>query len=77
MGACGSAPMMQVSNGPYAYNLTPEKIDAVLAAMEAGKPLPFVSVTLPQDEDEMDGNRRTDAEAVEHYAAPPKAKRTQ
>ena len=45
--------------------------------MEAGQPLPFISVTLPQDEDEMGGNRRTDAEAVERYAVPPVAKRTQ
>ena len=77
LGACGSAPMMQVSNGPYAYNLTPEKIDALVDAMEAGEPLPFISVTLPQDEDEMGGNRRTDVEAVERYAVPPVAKRTQ
>lgn len=77
LGACGSAPMMQVSNGPYAHNLTPEKVDELLEALEAGKSLPFVSVTLPQDEDEMGGNRRTDTEAVEHYVTPPRSERTQ
>ena len=36
-----------------------------------GKALPFESVTLPQDEDEMNGNRRSDAEATETYITPP------
>ncbi|MCY4234018.1 MAG: NAD(P)H-dependent oxidoreductase subunit E [Bacteroidetes bacterium] len=76
LGACGSAPMMQVNNGPYAHHLTPDKIDELLKAMELGQPLPFVSITLPQDEDEMGGNRRTDADAVEQYATPPRSKRT-
>ena len=77
LGACGSAPMMQVNNGPYAHHLTPGKIDELLEAMERGKELPFVSVTLPQDEDEMGGNRRTDAEAVEIYGPCPNSERTQ
>ncbi len=77
LGACGSAPMMQVNNGPYAHNLTPEKVDELLEALEAGKSLPFVSVTLPQDEDEMGGNRRTDAESMENYVTPPRSERTQ
>ncbi len=76
LGACGSAPMLQVSNGPYAHNLTPEKIDVLLATLENGEPLPFVSLTLPQDEDQMQGNRRSDAEAVEAYQVPPVAKLT-
>ncbi len=77
LGACGSAPMMQVNNGPYAHNLTPEKVDELLEALEVGKSLPFVSVTLPQDEDEMGGNRRTDTEAVERYVTPPRSEQTQ
>lgn len=77
LGACGSAPMMQVNNGPYAHNLTPEKIDGLLDALESGKALPFISVTLPQDEDEMGGNRRTDTEALERYVTNPRSKRTE
>jgi len=77
LGSCGSAPMMQVNNGLYAHHLTPEKIDELLKAMEEGQPLPFVSVTLPQDEDELGQNRRTDADAVELYATPARAERTQ
>ena len=82
LGACGSAPMLQVTNGPYVHNLTREKVDALLAALRAqagadvpvgdpGSVLPFESVTLPQDEAELGGNRRTDAEAVETYVTPP------
>ena len=71
LGACGSAPMLQVTNGPYVHNLTTEKLDQLLDALRAGQMPPFVAVTLPQDEDEMGGNRRTDAEAVEPYQTPP------
>ena len=82
LGACGSAPMMQVTNGPYVHNLTPAKLDALVDALrqratadvpvgDPGAVLPFESVTLPQDQDEMGGNRRTDAEAVEAYQTPP------
>ena len=74
LGACGSAPMLQVSNGPYAHNLSPEKIDQLLDDLRQGVPPPFVSVTLPQDEDELGGNRRTDAEAVDAYGVPPVAR---
>ena len=71
LGACGSAPMLQVTNGPYVHNLTTEKVDAMITALRAGETLPFESVTLPQDEDEMGGNRRSDAEAVTAYRTPP------
>jgi len=71
LGACGSAPMLQVTNGPYVHNLTREKCDRLLDDLRAGKRLPFESVTLPQDEGELGGNRRTDAEAVEAYQTPP------
>jgi len=72
LGACGSAPMLQVTNGPYVHNLTEEKIDDLIESLRAGRMPPFVSVTLPQDEDEMDGNRRTDVDAVETYQTPPR-----
>jgi len=71
LGACGSAPMLQVTNGAYVHNLTTEKIDRLVDALREGKDLPFESVTLPQDEAELGGNRRTDAEAVETYQTPP------
>ncbi len=71
LGACGSAPMLQVTNGPYVHNLTPEKCDRLLADLRAGTLPPFESVTLPQDEADLGGNRRTDAEAVEAYLTPP------
>ena len=71
LGACGSAPMLQVTNGPYVHNLTKDKVDTLLAALRAGEELPFESVTLPQDEDEMGGNRRTDAEAETTYRTSP------
>ena len=85
LGACGSAPMLQVTNGPYVHNLTEEKVDAMLDTLRSasesgglapgggGFALPFESVTLPQDEDEMQGNRRSDAEAVTTYRTPPTA----
>ncbi len=71
LGACGSAPMLQVTNGPYVHNLTTEKLDALIDSLREGRMPPFVSVTLPQDEQELDGNRRSDAEATEAYVTPP------
>ncbi len=73
LGACGSAPMLQVTNGEYVHNLTPAKIDALIEGLAQGKMPVFESVTLPQDEDEMGGNRRTDAPATERYLTPPVA----
>lgn len=72
LGACGSAPMLQVTNGPYVHNLTREKLDQLIDALYSGTMPPFVSVTLPQDEDEMGGNRRSDAAAVESSRTPPR-----
>ena len=75
LGACGSGPMLQVANGPYVYNLTPERTDALIADLKKGKLPEFVSITLPQDEDEMGGNRRTDVENVDTYKTQPVAER--
>jgi len=75
LGACGSGPMLQVANGPYVYNLTPERIDALLDDLKAGKLPEFVSITLPQDEDEMGGNRRSDVKHVDVYKTQPVAER--
>lgn len=75
LGACGSGPMLQVANGPYVYNLTPERLDTLLDGLKKGELPEFVSVTLPQDEDEMGGNRRTDVEHVDTYKTQPVAER--
>jgi len=77
LGACGSGPMLQVTNGPYVYNLTREKLDALLESLRAGKIPKFASVTLPQDEDEMGDNRRTDVDPdfVAVYETQPVAER--
>lgn len=71
LGACGSAPMLQITNGPYVHNLTREKIDALLDALREGNMPEFESVTLPQDEDEMKGNRRSDVTKTTSYTTPP------
>ena len=71
LGACGSAPMLQVTNGPYVHNLTTEKVDELVADLTEGYMPRFQSVTLPQDETDLGGNRRSDAEAVTAYQAPP------
>lgn len=71
LGACGTAPMLQITNGPYVHNLTPAKVDQLIEDLKQGRMPPFVSVTLPQDEVELGGNRRSDAEAIEAYQAPP------
>jgi len=74
LGACGSAPMLQVTNGTYAHHLTEEKLDGLISGLREGKLPEFVSVTLPQDEDEMGGNRRTDAGHTDTYRTPPVAR---
>jgi NADH-quinone oxidoreductase subunit E len=75
LGACGSAPMLQVSNGPYVHNLTTEKCDRLIGDLRSSGVIPFESVTLPQDETDLGGNRRSDAEAVVAYRVPPVAER--
>lgn len=73
LGSCGSAPMLQISNGTYVHNLTEEKIDQLIEDLRNGKMPEFKSVTLPQDEEELGGNRRSDVEA-EAYQTPPVSK---
>jgi NADH-quinone oxidoreductase subunit E len=75
LGACGSAPMLQVTNGPYVHNLTPAKCDTLVAGLRAGTMPPFESVTMPVDETELNGNRRSDAAAVTTYGVPPVSER--
>jgi NADH-quinone oxidoreductase subunit E len=71
LGACGSAPMLQITNGPYVHNLTREKVDALVDALRDDDMPPFISVTLPQDEEELQGNRRSDAIQIDAYVTPP------
>ncbi len=75
LGCCGSAPMLQVTNGPYVHHLTEEKLDRLVDGLSEGKVPAFTSITLPQDEDDLGGNRRTDIppEQTETYQAPPVA----
>ncbi len=73
LGACGSAPMLQVTNGTYVHHLTKERIDTLVEDLRKGKMPEFVSITLPQDEDELGGNRRTDVSDEEAYRTPPVA----
>ena len=73
LGCCGTAPMLEVSNGPYVHQLTPEKADDLIESLKEGKMPTFTSVTLPQDEDEMGGNRRTDVDKTTTYETQPRA----
>ncbi len=54
LGACGYAPMMQISNERYVNHLTPEKIDTVIEGLR-GNTLPkFESMKMPQHQTEED-----------------------
>jgi NADH-quinone oxidoreductase subunit E len=77
LGACGSAPMMQITNGPYVHNLTPEKCDDLVADLREGRVPGLISVTLPQDESELSRNRRSDAQGVDAYQTPPVSQTTE
>lgn len=73
LGCCGSAPMMQITNGPYVHNLNKEKVDQLIDDLRNGKMPAFTSVTLPQDEDEMGGNRRSDVSTTDTYQTQPRS----
>lgn len=49
LGACGYAPMMQITNDVYANNLTPEKIDAIIDDLRKDKMPEFESIPLVQN----------------------------
>ncbi len=48
LGACGYAPMLQVTNGQYVNNLTKEKVDKLIEDLKAGKKPEFESMKMPQ-----------------------------
>lgn len=47
LGACGYAPMMQITNDVYVNHLTPEKVDKVLEQLVSGKTPDFESIPMP------------------------------
>ena len=47
LGACGYAPMMQITNDVYVNNLTEEKLDAVIESLRNGTVPEFESVGMP------------------------------
>jgi len=47
LGACGYAPMLQVTNGEYVNNLTIEKVDKLIEHLKEGKELEFESMPMP------------------------------
>lgn len=48
LGACGYAPMLQVTNDKYVNFLTREKVDQLIEDLEAGKKPGFESMKMPQ-----------------------------
>ncbi|HYW34582.1 MAG TPA: NAD(P)H-dependent oxidoreductase subunit E [Balneolaceae bacterium] len=49
LGACGYAPMLQVSNDVYANNLTKEKVDELIENLRDGKMPEFESMVMRQN----------------------------
>ena len=48
LGACGYAPMLQVTNGVYVNNLTKEKVDTLLENLKNGNMPEFESMAMPE-----------------------------
>lgn len=48
LGACGYAPMLQVTNGVYVNNLTKEKVDNLLDNLKNGNKPEFESMAMPE-----------------------------
>lgn len=48
LGACGYAPMLQVTNDEYVNNLTKEKVDNLIENLKDGKKPEFESMAMPQ-----------------------------
>lgn len=47
LGACGYAPMMQITNDVYVNHLTPEKVDQVVESLRGGNMPAFESIPMP------------------------------
>lgn len=52
LGACGYAPMMQITNGVYVNHLTPEKIDQVLDGLKKDELPAFEPIEMRNAKDE-------------------------
>lgn len=52
LGACGYAPMLQVSNDVYVNHLTKEKVDVLIDSLREGNMPEFESIPLPQHQNE-------------------------
>lgn len=48
LGACGYAPVLQVTNNTYLHHLTPEKADRCLEDLKKGEKPKFEAIPLPQ-----------------------------
>jgi len=48
LGACGYAPMLQVTNGNYINNLTEEKVDKLIEDLKNGVDPQFESMPMPE-----------------------------
>lgn len=53
LGACGYAPMLQLTNDVYVNNLTEEKVDALLENLRKGKTPDFEPMVMAQNERRM------------------------
>lgn len=47
LGACGYAPMLQVTNDQYVNNLTPEKVDELLETLKKGEEPEYDQIGMP------------------------------
>ncbi len=47
LGACGYAPMLQVTNDQYVNNLTPEKVDKLVDSLKEGKTPEYDQIGMP------------------------------
>ncbi len=52
LGACGYAPMLQITNDIYVNHLTREKVDKMVDGLKDGKMSEFESIPLPQHQTE-------------------------
>lgn len=50
LGACGYAPMLQVTNDKYVNHLTPEKADKLLEDLKNGEEVEYEKIGMPQRE---------------------------
>ncbi len=47
LGACGYAPMLQITNDKYVNNLTPEKVDKLIDDLKSGKTPDYEQIEMP------------------------------